>query len=199
MKKSFVASLACLMQGFFHCFPKWWCLLAEFRHWECFCFLGKFKSAVARIFQYNSFQWMPEFSYTKALFSFLTCCVKIIQKNLFTALCWASSEDKVPAFCCLRGLALWLFFFFFKCWKVNICILFRMQMQRYIAEVHNGVKFSGLALQIASGHTGVWSNMTGNRASGLDSGLSPWDKVVLTVPASSSFCYRHPYNNCTRS
>lgn len=65
-------------------------------------------------------------------------------------------------------------------------------MQRYTADVHSGVKFSGLALQIASGHTGVWSNITGNRASGLASGLSPWDKVVLTVSASPSYCHRHP-------
>lgn len=29
--------------------------------------------------------------------------------------------------------------------------------------------------------------MTGNRASGLHSGLSPWDKVMLTVPAAHHF------------
>lgn len=69
-------------------------------------------------------------------------------------------------------------------------------MQRYIAEVHSGVKFSGLALQIASGHTGAWSSTTGNRASGVDSGLSPWDKVALAVPTSPSFCHRHPCDNC---
>lgn len=71
-------------------------------------------------------------------------------------------------------------------------------MQKYIADVHSGIKFAGLAPLIASGHTGDWSNMTGNRASGLDSGLSPWDKVVLTVPASPSFCHRHPHDNCRR-
>lgn len=41
----------------------------------------------------------------------------------------------------------------------------------------------------------VWSHRIGNVTSGLEWGLSPWDKVALAVLASLSFCHRCPYDN----